>query len=341
MLKLWRRPDAVKGTWRIRGTLGGRRYDESTGTDSRPHAEAILARRQKEILDAITWGPERTTCFAEAVNVYLAGGGEARFLEPLVLAFGPRRLADVTQADVIGFIAQRYPATGPQGINRQVYTPLISVYRAAHAAGMGPLPPFQRLRKIKRRGAIRFATDDDLAVLLPHCSARLAAALLLMSLGGARVSEACRIVDADVDWGRARITLQETKNGEPRVVPAGPVLMAALEPLHGARGPLFGFASRFSVNQALARACLRAGLEVFTSHETGRHAFAARLLGQGFTLLEVQRAGGWKSYRMVAETYGHLERSRLDDLVREAGAKLAQVVLGGRKNVIPIKRLAT
>jgi len=75
MLRLWRRPDAIKGTWRIRGTLGGRRYDESTGTDSRQHAEAIFARRQKEILDAITFGPERTTCFAEAVELYLSSGG--------------------------------------------------------------------------------------------------------------------------------------------------------------------------------------------------------------------------------------------------------------------------
>lgn len=337
MLKLWRRPDAVKGTWRIRGTLGGRRYDESTGTDSRPHAEAILAKRQKEILDAITFGPERTTVFAEAVELYLSSGGEVRFLEPLVLAFGPRRLADVSQADVLEFIRQRYPGTGPQGINRQVYTPLIAIYRIAHKAGMGPMPSFIR-PKIERKSAVRFANDDDLTTLLPGCSPRLTGAVMLMSLGGARASEACRLMDPDVDWARGDITLRETKNGSPRVICAGAPIMAALAPLRGSDGPLFGFASRFSLNQALGRACTRVGIDPpFSTHEVGRHAFAARHLREGRTLLEVQKLGGWKSYRMVAEVYGHLERSSLDDAMRTTGANLVQAVVGS-ENVIALKR---
>lgn len=336
MLKLWRRPDAVKGTWRIRGSLGGRRYDESTGTDSRAHAEAILARRQKEILDAHTFGPERTTSFGEAVELYVRSGGEVRFLEPLVRAFGPRRMADITQADVMRFIAERYPNTGPQGVNRQVYTPLIAIYRIAHKASMGPMPAFIR-PKIERKAAVRFATDDDLQRILPVSSPRLVGAVLLMSLGGARASEACRVVDPDVDWIRGDITLRETKNGSPRVVCAGASLMAALAPLRGTVGPLFGFASRYSLNQALGRACERAGiLPPFSTHEVGRHAFAARHLREGRTLLEVQKLGDWKSYRMVAEVYGHLERSSLDGAMRASGANLVQAVTGAQ-NVVALQ----
>lgn len=337
MLKLWRRPDAVKGTWRIRGSVGGKRYDESTGTDSRAHAEAILAKRQKEILDALTWGPERTTTFADAVTLYLTNGGEARFLEPLVLAFGPRRLADITQADVMAYIRAKHPNTGPQGINRQVYTPLIAVCRMAHKAGMGAAPAFVR-PKMPRKKLMRYATDDQLVKLLPHCSERLAAAVLLMSLGGVRVSEACRLVEADVDFATARIKINTTKNGDSRVISAGPLLMQRLEALRGADGPLFGFASRFSLNQALARACKRAGIETFTSHKVGRHAFAARHLAQGRTISELQHLGGWKSPSIVAEAYGHLEQSRLDQIMRETGANLAQHLTGSH-NVIPLKRL--
>jgi integrase len=337
MLKLWRRPDAVKGTWRIRGTLGGRRYDESTGTDSRAHAEAIFAKRQKEILDAVTFGAERTTVFGEAVELYLQSGGEARFLEPLVRAFGPRRLADICQADVMRFIGERYPRTGSQGINRQVYTPLIAIYRIAHRAGMGPMPAFIR-PKIERKEAVRFATDDDLTKLIPACSPRLVGAVVLMSLGGARASEACRVADPDVDWIRGEVTLRETKNGSPRVICGGASLMGALMPLRGSAGPLFGFASRYSLNQALGRACERAGiLPAFSTHEVGRHAFAARHLREGRTLLEVQKLGGWKSYRMVAEVYGHLERSTLDDAMRSTGANLVQAVTGA-ENVVQIQR---
>lgn len=337
MLKLWRRPDAVKGTWRIRGSLGGRRHDESTGTDSRTHAEAILARRQKEILDAHTFGPERTTSFGEAVELYVRSGGEVRFLEPLVRAFGPRRMADITQADVMRFITERYPKTGSQGINRQVYTPLIAIYRIANKAGMGPLPTFIR-PKLERGSAVRFATDDDLRRILPYCSARLVGAIMTMSLGGARASEACRLEDPDIDWARGDVTLRETKNGSPRVICAGSPLMASLYPLRGATGPLFGFASRYSLNQALGRSCDRAGLQPpFSTHEVGRHAFAARHLREGRTLLEVQKLGGWKSYRMVAEVYGHLERSSLDDAMRTTGANLVQVV-SGAENVVPLQR---
>lgn len=342
MLKLWRRPDSKRGIWRIRGTIGGTRYDESTGTDSRAHAETIRVRREAEILDRLTFGPERTTCFSEAVEIYLSGGGEARFLEPLVRAFGPRRLAAITQADVIAFIAQRYARTGPHGINRQVFTPLIAVYHAAHRAGLGPPPAFQR-PKSPRRQAIRYATDDDLARLLTHCRPELAAAILLMSLGAARASEACRVMPADVDWRAATVTLRRTKNGDPAVIQSGPVLMAGLGSLRGRPDdlPLFGYASRHSLNQAVGRACGHAGIDPpFSTHEVGRHAFAARLLAQGHTLLEVQRAGRWKSYRMVAETYGHLERSHVDAMVREAGANLVHVVVGGIGNVVPIKKLS-
>jgi len=337
MLKLWRRPGAKQGIWRIRGTVGGHRYDESTGTDSRAHAEIIFARRQKEILDAVVWGPERTTCFAEAVEVYVKGGGEVRFLEPLVRAFGERRLADIKQADVLSFIARQYPTTGPHGINRQVFTPLIAIFNAANEAGMGPPPSFTR-PKLPKKAMVRFATDEHINAVLPHASPRLVGAIMLMTLGGARASEACRVTEIDVGWDAGTVVLQETKNGEPAVIHAGDRLMAALRPLRGSGDPLFGFASRFSLNQAIERACLRAGVPVYTSHEIGRHAFAARHLARGRTLLEVQKLGRWKSYRMVAEVYGHLEQSRLDQEMRDAGGAL--VVPENNIVVLPMRKRA-
>ncbi len=82
MLKLIKRPDSPH--WQITGTLRGIRVRESTGTDSRPHAEAVLAKRQQEILDRAVYGERHTATFAEAVNLYLDLGGDARYLAPLV-----------------------------------------------------------------------------------------------------------------------------------------------------------------------------------------------------------------------------------------------------------------
>lgn len=309
-----------EGNWYISGSLYGQRYRESTGTSSRAHAEAILARRQKEILDAVALGQENTTTFAEAAEMYMLSGGEARFLPPLIKAFGHLRLIDITQRDISEYVGKL--SSGPAGINRQVFTPLIAVFNHAHKSRLGPAPAFQR-PIVRRQKTLRYATDDDIKRLLPHCSDRLGAAVLTLTLTGARATEVCNLTEDDVDWEAGVITFVLTKNGEARSVSASETLMRALRHLRGRPGPLFGFTSRFSLNQAIARACDRAGMETLTSHEIGRHSFAARLLRMGYTLAEVAKAGGWKSYRVVAETYGHLERSRVDDAVREAGKFLA------------------
>ena len=335
MLKIKRR--GKKGVWQIIGTLGGERYRESTGTDSERHAQVELAKRQAEILDRITWGEKRTSLFAEAVILYLEGGGEARFTEPLNDHFGGRRMNEITQAEVTKFAAARYPKAGPQGINRQVFTPLIAIYRAAAEAKMCEMPCFKRPKQPKRK-AVKFARDDYIARMLPECSIRLKGAALLISFGGARASEACRLESDDVDWEARTALLRETKNGDPRTVNLTDTTFEALIPLRGAKGPLFGFASRFSLNQALARAQKRAGLPVMTSHKLGRHAFAARLLRRGHNIKEAMDAGGWKSVRLFTETYAHLERSTVEAAVRGADEELVRLLGPTQENVVQIVR---
>ena len=336
MLKIVRR--GKKGIFQITGTVGGERYRESTGTDSEPHAQVLLARRQNEALDRAVWGAKRTTLFAESISLYLEQGGEAQFTGKLLERFGAHRMSDITQADVLRFAKEAYPNSGPEGVDRQVFTPLIAIFRAAHAAGMCELPSFKRPKKPERE-AVRYADDEYVARLIPACNVRLKGAVLLISYTAARASEASRVVDADVDWRAETVLLRKTKGGRPRLVALAPMVVEALLPLRGTVGPLFGYASRFTLNQAIKRACKRAGLQVMTSHKIGRHAFAARLLRQGKTLKEVQEAGGWskKSYRLLAEIYGHLEQSAVDASVRSADTNLAQLI-GSAGKVSRIQR---
>lgn len=72
-LKLTRRGKSK--VWYARGTIGGERYFESSGTSSREHAEAWRRKREAEILDG-TYFAEGNTLFAEAVLVYMEKGGE-------------------------------------------------------------------------------------------------------------------------------------------------------------------------------------------------------------------------------------------------------------------------
>jgi integrase len=70
--------------------------------------------------------------------------------------------------------------------------------------------------------------DDWFEAVLPHCNFRLATTLLLLTLTGARVQEACDIEPEDVDIDRAEVILRHTKNGTARRVKLAPVLCDAL-----------------------------------------------------------------------------------------------------------------
>ena len=311
----------------VSGTIDGSRYFESTRTGSKQHAEAYRLRREREINDRVYLGEGRTTLFAEAAAIYLEKGGEGRFLDPILVRFGASRLADITPAQVSQFARDRYSHLRPATVKRTLYTPLNAVMRAAHKAQLAPLYRFDP-PKVKRE-PVDYADDRWLEQFFAAAPFRIAALVLFITLTGARVSEACRLAPDDIDLARGEAILRVTKTGQARRVPLAPVLVQALEralvelvkEMDG--GPrVFGYAARWSVNQAIERVCRRAGLRVLSSHKVGRHAFAARLLAQGQSLKLVRDAGGWATIQVVSESYGHLEQQAIDEAVRSAGASL-------------------
>ncbi len=334
MLKLTQRGK----TWHITGTLRGKRYRESTGTDSRPHAEALLSKRQSEILDRDVWGEKRTSLFAEAVVLYVEGGGEARFLKPLLDRWGSRRIEEITASEVAQAARDIYPARTAATLDRQLYTPLNAVLRKGAKAGLADFKVFER-PKVKRQ-PVTIPEESWLWAFIPHASPRLAACVLFMSFTAARVAEACRLRWPDIDFARRKALLGITKNGKPREVALATIVIDALLKLERGNGVVFGFAARWSVNQAIERVCKRAGLVYYSSHKIGRHAFAARLLKAGHSTRVVQVAGGWSNIGIVAEHYGHLEQSDVDRAVTSVGTELTQGQNAMAENVIHIKRKA-
>jgi site-specific recombinase XerD len=326
MLKIVQR--GKKGIWQIVGTcpLTGRSIRQSTGTDSQGHAEAQRIQLETRLLDERTFGKRSTATFAEALNLYQSKGYSLRFTGPLTRHFHDWQLSDITDLEVSKFCQLTYPEASPQTVNRQVYTPLISIWRVAEDAGLCAPHRFKRPKQPERE-AVTFATEEEIAKLLEAGSDRLRAAILVLTYTGARASEVCRLYAVHIDWAAQKVTFRKTKGGKPRQVALTPMTMEALLPLRTVTGPLLGFAQRYSLNQAIERACARAGLRHMASHEIGRHAFAARLLRQGKTLKEVQEAGGWsaKSMWMVAEIYAHLERSTTDAAVRDADKELREL----------------
>jgi integrase len=334
MLKIVRR--GKKGIYQIVGTcpITGGSIRKSTGTDSERHADAFRVQLETRLLDERTFGKRATATFAEAVVLYQQKGHGLRYSGLLTRHFGARRLDSITDLDVANFAALHYPNAKPQTINRQVYTPLISIWRVAHAARMCGPHEFRRPKQPERE-AVVFATDEDIARLLKVSDQRGIAAILLLTFTGARASEVCRVTVADIDWEARTILFRKTKPGKPRMVPLAPMVLEALLPLRQVQGPLLGFRHLMQLDRVLKAACKAAGLPALSSHKIGRHAFAARLLRQGKTLKEVQEAGGWgaASMAMIAATYAHLERKAVDAAVREADGPLAQLLQNKKRGV--------
>lgn len=314
-LKVTKRPGSPY--WQITGTASGYRYRFSAQTDCRETAEALRLKTEREAAERRTHGDARVTTFAQAVIHYVRQGGETRLLAPLVKRWGEWRIAAITPAELTKGAHELYPGKSTAWHVRAVWTPVNAVCNAADAAG---LCSWRHVRPptVKRR-PVQPAGDEHIRQLLPHCNPRLAALVLFLTLTGARISEACRLHWAHVDFDRCEALLEVTKNGKPRLVALAPEVvdaLRALAELHPASGSVFGYSDRWSARNAIKRASARADLPYISSHKLGRHACAARMLADGHSVPVVTAAIGWQSPSMVMQTYGHLERSHVADAMR-------------------------
>lgn len=325
----------VRGTVRLPGRDRSTAVYESAGTGDRRQAEQYRDTLLRRLIDDDALGDYALT-FAECAVVYLSRGGEKRFLRPILERFGECRLRDIRPADVANFAAERYGRLAPSSLKRFFYTPLNAALRAGCEAHNLPAVHFQPPR-LPPREAVEHAPDAWFPQFFAAANFRIAAMVLFLTTTGTRVSEACRLTvgDCTLTGERPAAKLRRTKSGKPRVVPLTGALVRAMEGLVAQGGltagdRVFGYASRWSVNQAIERVCQRAGLPYYSSHKLGRHAFAARLLAKGGTLKEVMEAGGWASINMVSDVYGHLEQRAIDAAVLEAAQGISPSEIGAK-----------
>lgn len=303
------------------GSIGRTRIEESTRTESKARARKVASDLERHYHD-LAYGKiqHQGPTFAEASVTYLQTRGKPdRFLPKLLRHFDNTPIAEIDQAKVAEAAHTLYPNAKASTHIRAVWAPVTTILRLS-----GRNPNFKRPKPEKPQ--ITVPSDDWFDRVLPHCPPKLAALLITLTLRGRRVSELLGIPREAVDFKSGEAVIGRTKTGEPVLlsIPTQALELLCQERPKSWTGReskwAFGYASRSNVYRALKQACERAGIPVFRkTHSIGRHALATRLLKEGKSLKFVMDAIGWKTIKMPAQHYGHLEQREVDRDVKELG----------------------
>jgi integrase len=290
------------------GTIAGQRIRTSLGTRDKRQAQELCAQYEAKLWKRRSYGEESVRTFEEAVMLYVNAGGERTYLEPLLKRFRGRVLGTIKPEEIKQASRTLCPSKKNSTRNRQVIVPACAVINHAAEAGWCPKITVGRfpVEKARRVTVDREWIDVFLAQAdfdgLPH----LSAAILFMWQTGTRVSEASRVFPEHVDLRNRVVLLERTKTTQWERRHISQELMVRLANLLMRDGePIFGYASRFGIRTRMKAVCRRAGLPFVPPHQAGRHSFASNALAMGATVKEVMEAGGWRTARLVLETYAH------------------------------------
>ena len=182
--------------------------------------------------------------------------------------------------------------------------------RIAPAGYVHPCRTIERRPENNER--TRFLSDDERVRLLQACQAarwpRLYGLVLMFLTTGARKGELMGLRWADIDFERAEAKVAVTKNGEPRVLPLLPAVLAELGRFKaGPRARVFASPrdpdKAFAFEGQFARALKAAKVRDFTPHCL-RHTFASMMAMNGASLLELADSLGHRQLQMT-KRYAH------------------------------------
>ena len=176
--------------------------------------------------------------------------------------------------------------------------------------------PLRRVRRLREpRGRVRCLTDDERTCLLQACQAsstRVLYPLVVLALAtGARKMELLRLTWPDIDFRRAQLTLEHTKNRERRALPLTGLALQEVERLAKVRRldtallfPRADGRQPLDIRYAWAHALQAAEIADCRFHDL-RHSCASYLAMSGASLVEIAAVLGHKTLQMV-QRYAHL-----------------------------------
>lgn len=303
--------------WHYSFTVDGKRYRETSGTGDKRLAEDIAIKHEDRVRRAAVHGQEAVLTFPEAVAEYLNDGKDGRFTAPLIRHFRKWKVKDITGPEIRKAAKVLYPVASPATWNRQVITPMRAIINHVAEAKRLPKISVKRFKEEKKR---RPAGNIEWLKIFSQTAKKLdmpetAAIARFLFETATRVSEACRLTWDDVDLQLGIAFLEKTKT-DPRKVFLTRAMVIDLANIRSRHPTLvFAAANRSTVKKRIDKVITEAGLKRLTSHEFGRHGFATEMIVRnGVDVATTADHGGWKSRRLLMETYveGDADREVID-----------------------------
>jgi integrase len=316
------------------GSIRERYVERSARTrkkvEARQFAEAEYERACEEAR-RMRDGELSNETFAAAARGYMLNGGSRQYLFPIIECLGLKKLSEIDQLMVSDLSNALYPGRSAATVNRQLYTPIIAVMNFAKHQ--------HRLERPKGHDsfpALDVPRDDWYPAVLRVANPWVRAFLITGRMHGRRPGELLNRTREHFDTERGTLLVYDRKGDQHILIElAGPALVAikALPDLRdavagvgvfkrltrGMRNALFGTFRKETMRVWLRDACKEAGVRYHMPKEAGRHAFVTKNLQAGKSLKWVQDAGRWKTLKVPAEKYGHLELQEVDREARRAG----------------------
>lgn len=224
-------------------------------------------------------------------------------------------VSEVTPFDIKQMALAIYPNVANSTRNRCALAPARAVIIHAYERGWCNL---MRLTRFKQEPPKRKSPASPvwLQLFVRQCDkdelAHLAALVMFMAFTGARISEAVRVEWPQVDLPGRRVLLLRTKTEKNSPRSLTDDLVRRIGALGISDRPVFGYTSRYSVNERIRAVCQRAGIPYKSPHLCGRHSFATNALALGVDVRTAMDAGGWKSSVTFLETYVHTPNAGRD-----------------------------
>jgi integrase len=291
--------------WQIDFTVKGRgRVRASSGTSNHARAKEVAQALYAKEVERSIKGDRATVTFAEAVMLYVNRGGSLLYTKPLVEYFKNRLISDIFPGDIRAAAKAIYPNASPATLNRQGIVPARAIINAAAESGYRQ---HIRVKSFKAEKPKRRAVDTEwMNAFLQHADARTGALALLMLTTAARIGQAVKIQWEDVDFKNATVIIPAAKDHEARVAHLTPNLIVALANLPRTPDrPVFFYRHHWNFYKHWRATCKAAGIDYVPPHQAGRHTFATMMLAAGVDPRTIAERGGWKSVRLMLETYAH------------------------------------